>query len=67
LACVPSIEKEVRTPPQTLPRTSPAATPPPPTASAPGLTAEDVQRATEARLIVSPDLKVMDGEGDAGG
>jgi 3-oxoacid CoA-transferase subunit B len=34
---------------------------------APGLTAEDVQRATEARLIVSPDLKVMDGEGDAGG
>ena len=30
---------------------------------APGLTAEDVQRATEARLIVSPDLKVMDGEG----
>lgn len=26
---------------------------------APGLTAEDVQRATEARLIVSPDLKVM--------
>jgi 3-oxoacid CoA-transferase subunit B len=34
---------------------------------APGLTAEDVQRATEARLIVSPDLKVMDVEGDAGG
>jgi len=34
---------------------------------APGLTAEDVQRATEARLIVSPDLKVMDTEGDAGG
>jgi 3-oxoacid CoA-transferase subunit B len=33
---------------------------------APGLTAEDVQRATEARLIVSPDLKVMDTEGDAG-
>ena len=33
---------------------------------APGLTAEDVQRATEARLIVSPDLKVMDVEGDAG-
>jgi len=31
---------------------------------APGLTAEDVQRATEARLVVSPDLKVMDGEGD---
>jgi 3-oxoacid CoA-transferase subunit B len=31
---------------------------------APGLTAEDVQRATEARLIVSPDLKVMDVEGD---
>jgi len=31
---------------------------------APGLTAEDVQRATEARLIVSPDLKVMDTEGD---
>jgi 3-oxoacid CoA-transferase subunit B len=30
---------------------------------APGLTAEDVQRATEARLIVSPDLKVMDVEG----
>jgi len=27
---------------------------------APGVTAEDVQRATEARLIVSPDLKVMD-------
>jgi 3-oxoacid CoA-transferase subunit B len=26
---------------------------------APGLTAEDVQRATEARLIVSPDLKIM--------
>jgi 3-oxoacid CoA-transferase subunit B len=34
---------------------------------APGLTAEDVQRATEARLIVSPDLKVMDTEGDTGG
>jgi 3-oxoacid CoA-transferase subunit B len=34
---------------------------------APGLTAEDVQRATEARLIVSPDLKLMDVEGDAGG
>jgi 3-oxoacid CoA-transferase subunit B len=33
---------------------------------APGLTAEDVQRATEARLIVNPDLKVMDVEGDAG-
>ena len=32
---------------------------------APGLTAEDVQRATEARLIVSPDLKVMDVEGAA--
>jgi len=31
---------------------------------APGLTAEDVQRATAARLVVSPDLKVMDGEGD---
>jgi 3-oxoacid CoA-transferase subunit B len=27
---------------------------------APGLTAEDVQRATEARLIVSPSLKVME-------
>ena len=27
---------------------------------APGLTAEDVQRATEARLIVSPTLKTMD-------
>jgi 3-oxoacid CoA-transferase subunit B len=27
---------------------------------APGLTAEDVQLATEARLTVSPDLKVMD-------
>src|SRR5437870_9801588 len=27
---------------------------------APGLTAEDVQRATEARLIVSPGLKVME-------
>ena len=27
---------------------------------APGLTAEDVQRATEARLIVSPELKVME-------
>ena len=26
---------------------------------APGLTAEDVQRATEARLVVSPDLKTM--------
>ena len=26
---------------------------------APGLTADDVQRATEARLIVSPDLKTM--------
>ena len=34
---------------------------------APGLTAEDVQRATEARLIVSPDLKVMDVAGAAGG
>jgi 3-oxoacid CoA-transferase subunit B len=33
---------------------------------APSLTPEDVQRATEARLIVSPDLKVMDTEGDAG-
>ena len=33
---------------------------------APGLTAEDVQRATEARLIVSPDLKVMDVASDAG-
>jgi len=28
---------------------------------APGLTAEDVQRATEANLIVSPTLKVMEG------
>jgi 3-oxoacid CoA-transferase subunit B len=28
---------------------------------APGLTAEDVQRATEARLIVSPNLKTMGG------
>jgi 3-oxoacid CoA-transferase subunit B len=28
---------------------------------APGLTAEDVQRATEAKLIVSPGLKVMGG------
>jgi 3-oxoacid CoA-transferase subunit B len=28
---------------------------------APGLTAKDVQRATEAALIVSPDLKVMQG------
>ena len=27
---------------------------------APGLTAEDVQRATEASLIVSPTLKVME-------
>src|SRR6202166_4503151 len=27
---------------------------------APGLTAEDVQRATEARLIVSPNLRVME-------
>jgi acyl CoA:acetate/3-ketoacid CoA transferase beta subunit len=27
---------------------------------APGLTVEDVQRATEARLIVSKDLKVME-------
>ena len=27
---------------------------------APGLTADDVQRATEARLIVSPELKVME-------
>jgi 3-oxoacid CoA-transferase subunit B len=27
---------------------------------APGLTAEDVQRATEARLIVSPNLKTME-------
>jgi 3-oxoacid CoA-transferase subunit B len=27
---------------------------------APGLTAEDVQRATAARLIVSPGLKVME-------
>ncbi|HMK21850.1 MAG TPA: CoA-transferase, partial [Terriglobales bacterium] len=26
---------------------------------APGLTAKDVQRATEAKLIVSPDLKAM--------
>jgi len=30
---------------------------------APGLTVEDVQRATEARLIVSPDLAVMEVEG----
>jgi 3-oxoacid CoA-transferase subunit B len=29
---------------------------------APGLTAEDVQKATEARLIVSPNLKVMDSD-----
>jgi 3-oxoacid CoA-transferase subunit B len=29
---------------------------------APGLTAEDVQRATEARLIVSPDLKAMEND-----
>jgi 3-oxoacid CoA-transferase subunit B len=29
--------------------------------TAPGLTAEDVQKATEARLIVSPALKVMEG------
>ena len=28
---------------------------------APGLTVEDVQRATEARLMVSPALKVMEG------
>jgi len=27
---------------------------------APGITAEDVQRATEARLIVSKELKVME-------
>jgi acyl CoA:acetate/3-ketoacid CoA transferase beta subunit len=27
---------------------------------APGLTAEDVQRATEARLIVSPTLRTME-------
>jgi acyl CoA:acetate/3-ketoacid CoA transferase beta subunit len=27
---------------------------------APGLTAEDVQRVTEARLIVSPRLRVME-------
>jgi len=27
---------------------------------APGLTAEEVQRATEAQLIVSPHLKVME-------
>ena len=27
---------------------------------APGLTPEDVQRATEARLIASPELKVME-------
>jgi len=27
---------------------------------APGLTADDVQAATEARLIVSPNLKAMD-------
>jgi 3-oxoacid CoA-transferase subunit B len=29
--------------------------------TAPGLTAEDVQKATEARLLVSPALKVMEG------
>jgi 3-oxoacid CoA-transferase subunit B len=29
--------------------------------TAPGLTAEDVQKATDARLIVSPGLKVMEG------
>jgi 3-oxoacid CoA-transferase subunit B len=29
--------------------------------TAPGLTAEDVQKATDARLIVSPALKVMEG------
>lgn len=28
---------------------------------APGLTADDVQRATQARLIVSPNLKTMGG------
>ena len=28
---------------------------------APGLTADDVQRATEARLMISPNLKVMEG------
>jgi len=28
---------------------------------APGLTADDVQKATEAKLIVSPALKVMEG------
>lgn len=28
---------------------------------APGLTAEDVQRATEAKLVLSPNLKVMEG------
>lgn len=28
---------------------------------APGLTAEDVQRATQARLVVSPNLKTMAG------
>jgi 3-oxoacid CoA-transferase subunit B len=28
---------------------------------APGLTAEEVQRATEAKLIISPNLKVMEG------
>jgi acyl CoA:acetate/3-ketoacid CoA transferase len=27
---------------------------------APGLTANDVQKATEAKLIVSPDLKIME-------
>lgn len=27
---------------------------------APGLTVEDVQRATEAKLLASPDLKTMD-------
>jgi acyl CoA:acetate/3-ketoacid CoA transferase beta subunit len=29
--------------------------------TAPGLTAEGVQKATDARLIVSPALKVMEG------
>ena len=28
---------------------------------APGLTAEDVQKATEPKLIVSPKLRVMEG------
>jgi 3-oxoacid CoA-transferase subunit B len=32
-----------------------------------GLTAEEVQRATDARLVVSPGLKVMERQGDPGG